>query len=381
MVGAFGERKIMIDKLQTIIVTLFDDNNIGNRLQNYALQQVLLNHGVDVTVIDNGYTTVLSTKETIKIYVKGVLGCLGFEKYKKQFQKYTLTKKIRKASYKFDKRNIRKVIKVDNKEAFEKNWSEYDVAFAGSDQVWHKWSNDDLELPFYYLEFLPENKRATYAVSFGFEEFSTDDVKQHEDGIKGMRYISCREKRGCELVSNVSGKEAEQVLDPTLLLDVAEWRNIEDQASALVKSQKNYAFVYFLGEKTAEYNELINTIASKLNVDVIIDPLNNDSRQIDEFGPCEFLSLIDNAKYVFTDSFHCSVFSILFDKSFTVFRRKQSGFEKMFGRIEDLLSSKGKLDCIYGGSSAEASNNFEELYSNSLNYIDNVLGSVDHENK
>ena len=373
--------KVMREKKQILIVTLYDDNNIGNRLQNYALQQVLSNRGVDVTVIDNGYTTVPSAKDIIKIYIKCILGSLGIGKYKKQFQIYRSTKKIRNASYKFDRNNIKKVVKVSNKEAFEKEWLEYDLAFAGSDQIWHKWSDDELELPFYYLEFLPENKRVAYAASFGFEEFPAADVKQHKEGIKGMKYISCREKSGCKLVSSIEGKEAEQVLDPTLLLNVAEWRSIEEQASECVKNQKNYAFVYFLGERTKEYNEFIKVTASRFGVDKIIDPLHDDSCKIDEFGPCEFLSLIDNAKYVFTDSFHCTVFSVLFDESFTVFRRKQPGFEKMFGRIEGLLSSKGKLEHIYGGSSVEASNDFEELYLNSLNYIDNVLGIIVHENK
>ena len=362
-------------KKQAIIVTLFDDNNIGNRLQNYALQQVLLKRRIDVTVLDNGYTFVPGTKRTVKLYVEGILGCFGNEKYKKQFREFSTIKKIRKASYKFDRNNIKNIVKVSNKEAFEKDWSEYDIAFAGSDQIWHKWGDNDLELPFYYLEFLPENKRVAYAASFGFEEFSANDVKQHENGIKGMRYISCREKSGCKLVSNIGGKEAKHVLDPTFLLDVSEWREIASQVTDCVNTQKNYAFVFFLGEKTKEYNEFIKATVRKYNIKKIIDPF-SDSRAFDEFGPCEFLNLIDNADYVFTDSFHCIVFSVLFGSNFTAFRRKQARMENMFGRIEDLLASKGMLDHIYGETSVKATNNFEELKSRSLKYIDNVLESI-----
>ncbi len=364
-------------KKQAIIVTLFDDKNIGNRLQNYALQQVLLKQGVDVTVLDNGYTSVPSRKSTIKIYIKGILGCLGNEKYKKQFQKHSSTKKIWKASCKFDKNNIKNILKVSNREAFERDWSKYDIAFAGSDQVWHKWRKDAWELPFYYLEFLPEQKRAAYAASFGFEEFPEGDLKQHEHGIKGMRHISCREKSGCKLVSSVGGKEAKHVLDPTLLLDATEWRGIASQSAYSVDLQKDYAIVFFLGEKTKEYNEFIKETTRKNNIEKIIDPL-NDSRAFDEFGPCEFLSLIDNAKYVFTDSFHCVVFSTIFGKKFTAFRRRQPGMEKMFGRIEGLLSSKGMLNHIYGGTSVEANNDFDELKSESIKYIENVIGEINY---
>lgn len=366
----------MADKIQTIIVTLFDDNNIGNRLQNYALQQILLKHGADVTIIDNGYTTIPNTKETIKVYIKGLLGCLGIRRYKQQFLKYISTKKIREASYKFDIRNLKKIIEVSNKEAFERDWSEYDIAIAGSDQVWHKWHDDELELPFYYLEFMPHDKRVAYAASFGFEEFPSEDVKSHSNGIKGMKYISCREKSGCRLVSRVTGETVEHVLDPTLLLDVSEWRDIEEQASNQVGKLKNYAFVFFLGERTEEYNGFIKTTADRLKVDKIIDPFSDGCRN-NEFGPCEFLRIIDNAKYIFTDSFHCTVFSVLFNKEFTVFKRNQPGFEKMFGRIEDLLSSKGMLNHIYGGTSLKPSNDFEELRLRSLKYIDNVLRGRD----
>ena len=365
-------------KIKAIIVTLFDDNNIGNRLQNYALQQVLLNQGVDIAVLNNGFTSVPRIIVTIKLYVKGILGRLGNEKYKKQFKKYISIKKVRKACRRFDQNNIKSIIKTTNKEAFEKEWPEYDVAFAGSDQVWHKWGNDELELPYYYLEFLPEQKRAAYAASFGFEEFPAKDKKQHEVGIKGMRYISCRETRGCELVSSAIEKDVEHVLDPTLLLDVSAWRKLESQASNLVDKTKRYAFVFFLGEKTEEYKEFIKTTVGKYNIELVIDPLSDGCKGFKEFGPCEFLNLIDNADYVFTDSFHCTVFSVLFGSNFTTFRRKQTGMEKMFGRIEDLLASKGMLDHIYGGTSAEATNNFEELKSRSLKYIDNVLGSINY---
>ena len=359
-----------------MIVTLFDNYNVGNRLQNYALQQVLLTRGADVTVLNDRYDRVLGVKYTVKSYIKGVLGCLGFEKYKRDFLNYKRQKKIMKACSRFNQNNIKNIIKITNKEVFLKDWSEYDIAFAGSDQVWHKWSDDELELPFYYLEFLPEEKRAAYAASFGFEEFPVKDKKQHEVGIKGMRYISCRETRGCELVSSVIEKDVEHVLDPTLLLDVSEWRKIESQASNWVDKNKSYAFVFFLGKKTEEYEEFIKTIVSERNIELVIDPLSDGCKGFKEFGPCEFLNLIDNADYVFTDSFHCTVFSVLFDKPFTAFRRKQPGMEKMFGRIEDLLASKGMLEHIYGGTSVKATNNFKELKSRSLKYIDNVLEVV-----
>ena len=378
--------RITMGKLRAIIVTLFDDNNIGNRLQNYAFQQILLKRNVDVTVLDNGHTDVPKFKEYIYIYIKGLLGGLGFQKYKKQFLKYKaeytlrkVTNKIRNSNYKFDKNNIKNIIKVSYKDVFKKEWSAFDIAFAGSDQVWHKWHDNELELPYYYLEFLPETKRASYAASFGFEDFPIKDIKQHQIGIKGIKYISCRETKGCELASSVIGKNVEHVLDPTLLLTALEWRKLENQSSNFIEMQKNYAFVFFYCDITEEYDSFIKSTVKKHNITKIINPYVDGLSELNEFGPCEFLRLIDNAAYIFTDSFHCTVFSVLFEKDFTVFRRLQPGMEKMFGRIEDLLSSKGMLEHIYGGSSVEPTNNFEELKLRSLNYIDNVLRNIDYE--
>lgn len=109
-------------------------------------------------------------------------------------------------------------------------------------------------------------------------------------------------------------------------------------------------------------------------IDRLIDFFDFNDKDICESGPSEFLRLIDRAKYVFTDSFHCTVFSIIFEQDFTVFRRIQPGFEKMFDRIEDLLASTDKLKHIYGGTSQEPRNDFHELYVYSVHYIENILG-------
>lgn len=356
-----------------LLITLFDDNNIGNRLQNYALQQVLLSKAEQVIVINNDYTTLPTVKSALKANIQGILGFIGLKNYIEKYQWYSTGKRKRIANEKFDKQNITNIMMVKNEQAFQMDWSEYDLAIAGSDQIWHKWRDDIHELPFYYLEFMPSEKRAAYAASFGFENFPEKDLEQHKQGLRGMKYISCRETFGCKLAADMTGKDIPRVLDPTLLLRASEWRKIEEQASEFSKSQKNYAFVYFLGEQTEEYKRWIRKIMETKKIDRIIDFSDYMNKDICECGPAGFLSLIDHAEYIFTDSFHCTVFSVLFDKEFTSFRRKQPGFENMFGRIEDLLAGTGKLDHIYGGTSRKATNDFEKLYTKSMQYIDMIV--------
>ena len=87
---------------------------------------------------------------------------------------------------------------MSNALSFQNDWSSYDLAIAGSDQIWHKWREDEKELPYYYLQFMPQDKRVAYAASFGFEEFpellsATSIRRSQRCGIdsKYRRSLSC----------------------------------------------------------------------------------------------------------------------------------------------------------------------------------------------
>lgn len=351
-----------------ILVTMQDNCNIGNRLQNYALQRILEQLGGKIINLDNGYTPKLSLKEHIKMEIKRFLVFFGNEKHKasvnKQFR--------RKAIEKFTDMNISNIMHVTYENVFKKKWDAYDIAIVGSDQVWHRWREDPKELPYYYLEFMPKEKRFSYAASFGFENFPMVDREKHIEGLRAMRAISCRERSGCVLVETEIGRSALQVLDPTLLLTAADWKSVEGDISRSVKTGEKFAFIYFLGEITEEYQIAIDCIVKERSLR-IINFMDMQDDTIAHCGVGEFIKFIDCADYILTDSFHCTVFSVLFKKEFTVFRRNQVGFEKMFGRIEDLLSSMGKLNCIYGGTKRQPSNNFDKIYADSMKYINEIL--------
>lgn len=351
-----------------LLVTMQDNCNIGNRLQNYALQRILEQLGGKITNLDNGYTPKLSLKEHIKIEIKRILAFFGNEKCRSSVNKQFR----RQAIEQFTNMNISNIMHVTYDNVFEKKWDEYDSAIVGSDQVWHRWREEPKELPYYYLEFIPKEKRFSYAASFGFENFPVIDREKHIKGLREMHAISCRERSGCELVEVETGRKALQVLDPTLLLKAADWRSIEGDISQIVKPSDKFAFTYFLGDITKEYREFIDDIAKERGIRVI-NFMDMQDRKIARCGVGEFVKFIDCADYVLTDSFHCTVFSILFKKNFTVFRRKQDGFEKMFGRLEDLLSSTGKLNCVYGGTKREPSNDFDKIYADSIKYINEIL--------
>ena len=100
---------------KVLLVTLFDEGNIGNRLQNYALQTKLISYGVEVITLDNYYTTDFSTSFKLKMLIKRLLINIGFKKYKIDYERYQSLKNIRLSNINFDNTNLYNVIKIKMK--------------------------------------------------------------------------------------------------------------------------------------------------------------------------------------------------------------------------------------------------------------------------
>ncbi len=332
-----GKRKILL-------VTLQDRNNFGNRLQNYALQTVLENMGYEIN------TPVYS--ENMKDYgsifkqkAKKILLLMGQTKYLSDVRHCELDIRRRKFFDQFNEKFISGIINIDVDKMNEFDTTQYVAAITGSDQVWHNWKIiGKKELEYFYLSFIPESKRISYAASFGFSDFPERDRERHRIGLAGMKAISCREKKGCELVRQVSHKEATLVPDPTLLLDVVQWQKIIKKPEFDCK--KPFILVFFLGNIEKEYSRYIKHLAYEKKLE-IIDIYNFVTPRFASVGPCEFLWLLSHAEYVCTDSFHACVFSTIFHRNFTAFRRVEKYFGKMFSRIEDFLTNLNLTEAIF----------------------------------
>lgn len=162
-------------------------------------------------------------------------------------------------------------------------------------------------------------------------------------------------------------------MDPTILLERNEWEIIEKKPKNNINGK--YVLVYFLGNMDAK--EDISNFAKKRGLALVnaFDPESLNSQLI---TPDNFIWLVHNAEYVFTDSFHASVFSIIYNKRFLVFRRKENGMEGMFDRIQTLMDIFGTESRIYNGKveaiiESYQVNDIEELRQESLRYIDNML--------
>lgn len=332
--------------MKKILLVTLQGANIGNRLQNYALQTVLENMDFEISTLV--YQLKIANMDKIKLMIKRILLFCGMKKYKV----VPMQNKRKKEFETFSEKYIHNKISVTFSNVYSMDWTEYDYAITGSDQVWHNWSDTEEELRYFYLMFMPMEKRISYAPSFGFSEFSEKDYHIHKQGLEEMQSLSCREQDGKELILNITGRKAELVIEPTLFLTMEEWIKIEKKP--IYQFDEPYILIYFLGNETTEYVNVYSKFAKEQNLK-IINIFNSDMEEYYYTKPDEFLWLVHHAKFIFTDSFHACVFSMIFHKKFMVFRRCEKGMEKMFGRIETLLSIVGVTGVVYDGGDIDYS--------------------------
>ena len=331
----------MIKKL--LLITIEDRSNMGNRLQHYALQRSIEKLGYEVDSLMVKSAPALKAIIRAKNAVKYFLVSVGMKRF---IQSLSVNERAVKM-LSFNDHYLHSIVCMPVNKVFQADWADYAYVVTGSDQVWHNWHNKTIpnELSFYYLEFIEEARRFSYAPSFGFTEFPEEDIEAHRRGLTEMRALSCREQEGCELIRELTGREAQKVLDPTLLLTDKEWAEIENKPHFEIPER--FLLCSFLGEVMPEYRAEITRIANKRGLQILNINDKNDLKHY-AIGPDEFVWLVHHADTVCTDSFHASVFSIIFERNLRVFRREQKGFKDMFGRLHDLLEPLGLMDVVYG---------------------------------
>jgi len=225
-----------------------------------------------------------------------------------------------------------------------KQTNDYSNTFIiGSDQVF---SSYFLPLSAFFGEFTaPDKKVISYAASSNVKKFPPLAEKLFIKKLQRVNAVSVREQTLKEYIEKITNKKATVVLDPTFLLSPADWLKIANPAPV---PPKKYIFCYFLGNKSVWQRKAARAYADKYGYELVHLPyITQTVRPADKFlkgqgrydvGPREFISLINGAECIFTDSFHGLAFSINFSKQFYVFNRDdKSGPESMIARITDTL--------------------------------------------
>lgn len=319
--------------MKAIIVTLYDPSpNFGNRLQNYAVQSVLKSLGFEIQTISYEKSRI-STLSILKSFAQKLT---GYRLTENRFYWECVFEKC-KVFDRFNKNYIN-TVQVSQVEDIDLN-SDYFV--VGSDQVWNpSWYNNTLKREMFLLTFAPDNKKVCFAPSFGVEKLPDEWVEWFQKNLSSFPMISVREESGAKIVKELTGRDAEVVIDPTMMLSKNDWLELA-KAPSKIDIKTPYLLTYFLGDVTDRVKADINKYADMYNLKVI-NLMDSTQPEVYISGPQEFIYLISHAQLVLTDSFHACVFSFLFEKPFLVYPR--AGNEgSMISRIQTLLS-KFKLE-------------------------------------
>ncbi len=337
------------------IVSCYFKHNYGSMLQAYATQKALDKLGYENETINiSGFDSELK-KEKIKYFIKAaitsdiLISKIGMAKsvlYKK-LVKNDYTSNVRSRDKKFDafKDKYFRLSEpyCSKKDLSDKCGKNYSSVIVGSDQLWLP---GNIAADYYTLNFVPQNQNTiAYATSFGQAQLPKDSSKKAAIFLKKIKHISVRELSGQALIKKLSGRNVPVVCDPTLLFTGEEWLDIQDTKPFI---DGDYILCYFLGNNPShrEFAKKLRDltgfkIAALLHLDEYI---RSDDAYADitpyDVGPEEFINLIRNAKYVCTDSFHCSVFSILYKREFFTFRRySRNTRQSTNSRLDSLLNS------------------------------------------
>lgn len=321
--------------MKTAIVTINDPNpNYGNRLQNYAVNKVLEEKNMSTT------TLYVERQINIKDRIKNIVNKMTFYCFTQDKKLWKLCYYKRIKFYNFNK----KYIKSKHIKSFKNLSNQYNYFVVGSDQVWNPSWYDENKKKAYLLSFAKSEQKICFSPSFGISHLPEKWKDYFKSNLLTFNNISVREQAGADIIKELTGKDATVLIDPTLMLSVSDWKQIESKPDK-VDFNKEYVLTYFLGDKTEEVSCYINKMA-KENKLVVYNLLDYSQPDIYVADPGEFIYLIEHAKIILTDSFHACVFSFLFDKPFQVFERMGKE-EDMMSRMYTFLSTMGLERKIY----------------------------------
>lgn len=335
------------------IVSCYFQHNYGSMLQAYATQKALDKLNVENETINiEGFNGEIK-KAKIKYFIKAsltsdiLLSKLGMAKnvLRKKLSKNEYAELSKVRAKKFDAFAEKYFIlskKYNSKKELGDSCEEnYSAVLVGSDQLWLP---GNIAANYYTLNFVPSTVNSiAYSTSFGQSSLPKDSEKKAEVFLKKIKHIGVREESGQKLVKKIAHRNVPVVCDPTLLFDGEEWMDIQ-QKEAIIKEP--YIFCYFLGNNPP-HREFAKKLRSVTGCKIVAlthldEFVKCDEDYADEkpynVDPADFLNLIRNASYVCTDSFHCSVFSILYKKDFFTFRR--------FAR-QTKQSTNSRLDTLF----------------------------------
>ena len=290
------------------IVTFHKALNYGAVLQAYALQETLKRLNCDTYIVN--YTSQYMNLSLHKPKLFEYKNPFNFIRDTKSYKKKHI-KSLRLQSFAKKHFNLTNPL---NRETIESVSGDFDVFFAGSDQIWNEniTKADDV----YYLSFAEPNKRCSYAASIGVTDIPNEWVPHFSKYLSSFRTISVREESARQALKKQVNIESQRVLDPTLLLSWNEYSKLTRHYD-----KEKYILLYLLFYSTTLIESAIK-LSNETGLPVkCINGSGIPVKKFEDYSDCgieEWLSIIHDADYVLTNSFHGLAFSLNFNKNFNV---------------------------------------------------------------
>lgn len=327
--------------MKIAIITFHRALNYGAVLQAFALQKKLEDMGHEAVILDHNNKKIASINAVLRIgdnkniihMVKELVNVPFRLIRKRKFEDFISAKL--------------KIYPIEDEKKLAEINDTFDMFITGSDQVWNPYLTDYDDA--YFLDFVSSSeKKVSYAASIGIKCFSDDDQLRVSEMLQSFVKISVREQSAKDLLQNIVDIPIRVVVDPTLLVERTVYKDwIKSD------SKSKYIFVYSLNSEVNLMKSVFE-LAEKENLKIfyicneLYDMKKHINRRIHHVlnpSPERFISLLANAEYIATNSFHGTVFSILFHKQFLCETDYGKGKN---GRITDLLSACGLSERIIG---------------------------------
>lgn len=300
-------------------------NNYGGTLQNYALQQVLKKLGHEPVTID--YVAHYNIKTIIVHNIKTIIR-LFTGKSKRKYISYYRRRSSAMESFVTQNIFLTKPIKHYRESVLKEN--NIEALVVGSDQVWRREYNNDLYAM--YLSFAKAvGLKISYAASFGIDYWNYSEKQTKKCAIlaKQFKAISVREDSAIKLCNDYLGLDAVNVLDPTLLLPKEEYENL---CVSVEKPNEPTLYAYIL-DINQEKKDFLSKIATEKKLELKIVQAGNNAK----LTVPQWIAMFRDAEFIVTDSFHGTLFSIIFRKDFLTIGNKGRGMS----RFTSILSKFG----------------------------------------
>jgi hypothetical protein len=346
-------------KIGGVIVSDMNHTNYGSALQAYATVKAVQEFGYNLSIIK--YRKQRSFIEKLWITPQYFL-CGGLKRtlrgiktaiYMRIKKEYAKGQRVRRQATNGFKETELVPLFVEYKgyPALCKGSGDYDAVFVGSDQTWNPigfYSN------YWNLMFVDDRiPKFSYAASFGVSRVPAIQRKGTKKYLERLDMISVREDKGKRIIESISDRQATVVVDPTMLLSRDKWVEFAGKSDRQIEG--SYIFCYFLGPRR-DIREAAVKLSKDTGCKIVICPHMEEYRKADEgigdyvlydLNPYDFVKILSEAKYVCTDSFHGTVFSIMMHRKFMTFYRDT--WTSTNSRIDNLLGFLGLEDRLYKG--------------------------------